>query len=30
VRVYQAGALLGVGERGPEGQLQPARLIARA
>ena len=30
VRVYQAGALLGVGESGPEGKLHPARLIARA
>ncbi|MNC90911.1 tRNA pseudouridine synthase B [compost metagenome] len=30
VRVYQAGALLGVGEGGREGELQPARLIARA
>jgi tRNA pseudouridine55 synthase len=30
VRVYQTGALLGVGESGPEGELQPARLIARA
>jgi tRNA pseudouridine55 synthase len=30
VRVYQAGALLGVGEGEPEGDLRPARLIARA
>lgn len=30
VRVYQTGALLGVGESGPEGGLQPSRLIARA
>lgn len=30
VRVYQAGALLGVGESGPAGELRPARLIARA
>lgn len=30
VRVYQTGALLGVGESGAEGELQPARLIARA
>jgi tRNA pseudouridine55 synthase len=29
VRVYQAGALLGVGEGEPEGELRPARLIAR-
>jgi tRNA pseudouridine55 synthase len=29
VRVYQKGALLGVGESGQGGQLQPARLIAR-
>lgn len=28
-RVYQAGVLLGVGEGGPGGQLQPTRLIAR-
>jgi len=28
-RVYQAGVLLGVGEAGAAGQLQPARLIAR-
>lgn len=30
VRVYQTGALLGVGESGPEDGLQPTRLIARA
>jgi tRNA pseudouridine55 synthase len=30
VRVYRAGALLGVGEGGPEGELRPVRLIARA
>jgi tRNA pseudouridine55 synthase len=30
VRVYGAGVLLGVGEGGPEGELRPARLIARA
>ncbi len=30
VRVYQAGVLLGVGEGGAAGQLQPDRLIARA
>lgn len=30
VRVYRAGTLLGVGEGCPEGELQPARLIARA
>jgi tRNA pseudouridine55 synthase len=29
-RVYQAGVLLGVGEGGPAGELQPTRLIARA
>jgi len=29
-RVYQAGALLGLGESGPEEELHPARLIARA
>lgn len=29
VRVYQDGVLLGVGEGGPAGNLQPARLIAR-
>ena len=29
-RVYAAGALLGVGEGTPEGNLQPARLVARA
>jgi tRNA pseudouridine55 synthase len=27
-RVYQADALLGVGEGGPEGELQPCRIIA--
>jgi len=30
VRAYQAGALLGVGESSPAGELRPARLIARA
>lgn len=30
VRVYRAGTLLGVGEGCAEGELQPARLIARA
>jgi len=30
VRVYGAGALLGVGEGEPQGGLRPARLIARA
>lgn len=29
-RVYQAEALLGVGEAGPDGLLRPARLITRA
>ena len=28
-RVYAGGALLGIGEGGAEGELQPARLIAR-
>ena len=28
-RVYRAGALLGVGEASPRGDLQPARLVAR-
>jgi tRNA pseudouridine55 synthase len=28
-RVYQGGQLLGVGEGNPDGQLRPARLIAR-
>lgn len=30
VRVYQEGALLGVGESAHAGEIQPARLIARA
>jgi tRNA pseudouridine55 synthase len=29
-RVYAGGALLGIGEGTPDGELQPARLVARA